>query len=282
VTHADTQGGTELTMVGQNLWDDVAFVTVSVTTPAGPVVISACAFDVPHERLACTLPPGSGSISLITVAVLAQSATLSPVGLAYAAPMLIAALPSAWPTNVDGATLTITGRGFGHSSQSSLVAVTVRGAACGAANTTLRVQTITVRSDTEATFQVQGAPDHLVPQWFVDISVAGQAATTGTWSVPTRPPTVPTLSFARVFNGTHYFVLLTGSEYGPGVGTPGGACVGDVTVTIDFSPCDVLTMPQVRGNWMLHCALWDVRSSGGALTLTSTGHPLLKCVRACH
>ncbi len=59
----------------------------------------------------------------------------------------------------------------------------------------------------------------------------------------TRRPTTPALSFARGFNGTHYFVLMTGSEYGPVAGYD--ACPGDINVTIDGSPCDALSMLQV-------------------------------------
>ncbi len=247
VTHADTQGGTVLAIVGQNLWDDPTYISVTITTPAGVTLVStsqsACAFDVPHERLACSLPAGSGSISLVSVTVLGQPATLVPPGLAYAAPVVLTALPSTWPANVDGAMLTLTGRGFGLPSQSSLVTVTVRGVACGAVKVTLNAQSVTVRDDTELAFQVQGALDHVVPHWLVNVSVAGQVATTGEWRVPTRAPSAPALSFARVTNDTHYFVLMTGSDYGPAVGT--STCPGDVSVTIDGSPCDALTMHQV-------------------------------------
>jgi hypothetical protein len=251
VTHADTQGGTVLAMAGRRLWNDVTFVVVSVTTPAGSSVLQDCSFTVLHEALACTLPPGSGSISVVSVTVLGQTSTLAPVGLSYAPPIVNTVLPAAWPTNTNGAALTVTGRGFGPPSQSSLVTVVVWGVLCGSGgpsateDVTLRVQTITVRSDTELALEVQGTAGHVVSLWFVSISVAGQAVAGGAWSLPTRKPTTPTLSFARGFNGTHYFVLMTGSEYGPVAGT--GACTGDINVTIDGSPCDALSMLQVCG-----------------------------------
>ena len=61
VTHADTQGGTVLAITGRRLWNDVTFVVVSVTTPAGSSVLQDCNFTVPHEALACTLPPAASA-----------------------------------------------------------------------------------------------------------------------------------------------------------------------------------------------------------------------------
>ena len=146
----------------------------------------------------------------MSVMVLGQTSTLAPVGLAYAPPTVSGVLPTAWSTNTNGAALTVIGRGFGPPSQSSLVSVDVWGTICGdggvrvTENITLRAQTITVRSNTEMAFEVQGTAGHVVSPWFVSISVAGQAAAGGAWSMSTRRPT-----------------------------------------TIDGSPCDALTMPQV-------------------------------------
>ena len=52
------------------------------------------------------------------------------------------------------------------------------------------------------------------------------------------------LSLDRSFNGSHYFLLVTGSDFGPVAGP--GACPGDVVVTVDDAPCDALTMTRVR------------------------------------
>ncbi len=76
--------------------------------------------------------------------------------------------------------------------------------------------------------------------------VAGQALEGGAWPVRTREPAVPSLSLLRTLNGSHYFVLLTGADYGPGVGGGEGCAAANVNVTVDFVPCDALTMRQVR------------------------------------
>ena len=45
----------------------------------------------------------------------------------------------------------------------------------------------------------------------------------------------------RTPNGTHHFLLLTGSDYGPSLST----CAGDVAIRISGAPCAQLTMKQV-------------------------------------
>jgi hypothetical protein len=297
VVRADTQGGTELALEGRNLWDDVRFVSVSITTPAGVSTATGCRFIVPHEKLVCTLPPGVGTISLVTLTELDQGVALGPVGLAYAAPAITSVAPVDWPTNVDGATLTVTGRGFGTPSISSLVAVTVSGVVCNASregtytNVSLKAGAITVRNDTQLTFEVRGVVEHVVSPWMVAISVAGRALDGGVWTIPSRPPTSLALSLARLSNGTHNFLRITGLDLGAGVGTGTSTCGGrDVTVTIDGVSCSTLVMTQVGGLvWQKRCyvKLVTARASMCSCLLKTTpswspwyivGNRRLRCV----
>ncbi len=243
VLHADNQGGTMVLLRGRNLGDDIGVVAVTVTTPAGTARVLGCVYRTLHSALECGLPAGVGAVSLLTVTVLDQEATFVPTGIAYMPPVVTSVFPSTWPTNLAGLTVTLTGRGFGV--VSNLVRVVATGAACGGAETVrLLGQAVTPRGDVELSFTFSGAVDHVVPTWSVEVSVAGQGLEGGPLSVPTRPPTVPALSFDRVSNGTHYFLLLAGADFGPVVGPQ--ACAGDVSVTLDGAPCAALTMTQVR------------------------------------
>jgi hypothetical protein len=149
----DTTGGTLVTLSGSNLWDDEAFVAVTVTTPGGTTPAAPCVFAEAHAKLVCALAPGAGAITLVTITVLGQSASLSPPGLAYLAPVVTAVAPAAWPTLTDGVVVTVTGRSFGLPSQFHLVAVTVTSTACS----TLSVASVAVRGDSEMSFEVRHA-----------------------------------------------------------------------------------------------------------------------------
>ncbi len=245
VTVADTQGGTLVSLRGRYLGNDVRYVSVSVTTPAGATVVPGCTLVTNHTVLSCPLPPGAGVVSLVTVSVLGQATSFAPVGVAYAAPAISAVAPSAWPTDLAGVSVVVTGRGFGLPALAHQVNVTVVGVACGGLHSaTLPVQDVTVRSDTQVSFTLGTGPGHVVASWAVSVTVAGQALAAGAWVVRTRAPSVASLSLDRPFNGTHYFLLVTGSDFGP-VGGP-GACPGDAALTIDDAPCDALTVTRVR------------------------------------
>ncbi len=246
VTFADTQGGTRVFMRGHYLGNDVRYVLVSVTTPAGAAAVPGCTLVTNHTVLSCPLPPGAGVVSLVTVTVLGQKTAFATVGIAYASPTVTAVAPSAWPTDLAGGTaVVITGRGFGPPELARLVNVTVTGVACGGLQSvTLPVQDVTVRSDTQLSFSFGAGPGHVVASWVVSVSVAGQGLAAGARVVATRAPSVTSLSLDRPFNGTHYFLLVTGSDFGP-VGGP-GACPGDAALTVDDVPCDALTMTRVR------------------------------------
>jgi hypothetical protein len=246
VTVADTQGGTFVSIRGRYLGNDVRYVSVSVTTPAGATAVPGCTLVTNHTVLSCPLPPGAGVVSLVTVTVLGQATAFSTVGITYAAPVVNGVAPGAWPTDLaGGAAVVVTGRGFGPPELARLVNVTVTGVACGGLQSvTLPVQDVTVRSDTQLSFSFGAGPGHVVASWAVSATVAGQALAAGAWVVPTRAPAVAGLSLDRPFNGTHYFLLVTGSDFGP-VGGP-GACPGDAALTVDDAPCDALTMIRVR------------------------------------
>jgi hypothetical protein len=250
VTVADTLGGTRVLIRGDNFGTDVRYVAVAVTTPAGAAPVLGCAFVTHHTVMTCPLPAGAGAISLVSVTVLGQPATLVPVGLAYAPPAIFAVVPSAWSTDLAGVVVTLTGSGFGTPALGRLVNVTVTGVACGGLQpATLIVQDVAVRSDSQMSFSFGEGPIHVVASWTVSVSVAGQAMAPGAWNVTTRVPTVSSLSLDRPFNGSHYFLALTGSDFGLGVGL--GTCPGDVTVTAGGEPrlCDELVMARVRDAW---------------------------------
>jgi hypothetical protein len=249
VTVANTQGGTLVSIRGSNFGDDVSYVEVSVTTPAGVTPVPGCALATNHTALVCALPAGVGAISLFAVTVLGQTAVVVPVGLAYAPPVIVAVGPSAWSTDLAGVAVTLTGSGFGPPALSALVNVTVTGVACGGlVPAAVSVQDVTVRSDTQVSLTFGEGPGHVVASWAVSVTVAGQTASAGAWNVSTRVPTVASLSLDRPYNGTHYFLVLTGSDFGPVVGL--SSCPGDLTLTADgtVAPvCDALTMTRVRG-----------------------------------
>jgi hypothetical protein len=245
VSLGDTQGGSPVSIEGRNLGNDVRYVAVTVSTLAGATPVSGCALATNHTALTCPLPPGVGVISLVTVTVLGQTATLAPVGLAYAPPAVARVSPSAWSTDLAGVSVTVTGRGFGPPALARLVDVTVTGAACdGAQPVTMAIQDVTVRSDTLMSLTFGAAPGPVIASWAMRIVVAGQAIATGSWNVTTTPPSVAGLSLDRPFNGTHYFLLLSGNDFGPNAGP--GTCPGDATLTVDGAPCNALSMPRVR------------------------------------
>jgi hypothetical protein len=247
VTVADTQGGTRVLIRGDNFGSDVRYAAVTVTTPAGATPVPGCALTTNHTALTCPLPAGVGVLSLVTVTVLGQAAALAPVGLAYTSPAIAGVVPGAWPTDLAGAVVSLTGSGFGTPALGRLVTVSVTGVACGGVlSVSPPVQDVTVRSDTQLSFSFPYGPSHVVATWAVSVSVAGQAVAAGAWNVTTRAPAVSSLTLDRPFNGSHYFLALTGSDFGPGAGQ--GGCPGDVTVTAsdEPGPCDEVVMTRVR------------------------------------
>lgn len=253
VTSAATVGGTALSITGVNLGPTIAFVSVSITLPAGEVVVpsSSCALVRPDVELVCTLPPGTGAIARVGVTVLGQGTWLTVTGLAYAAPVVTALSPSEWGTDLRAMTVTLAGSGFGLPTQSHLVVVSawgLPGPYCGLSGlvpVTLITRNVNVRSDSELVFEAQYTGPHLVPAWQVSITVSGQAlAGSGVVPVNTLPPSVPTMTFEVSPNATHYFLSLTGRNYGPAVSD--GTCLDDVVVTVGGQPCTALSMPRVR------------------------------------
>jgi hypothetical protein len=74
--------------------------------------------------------------------------------------------------------------------------------------------------------------------------------------VPLLPPTVSSLSFDRLRpNGTHYFVVVEGANFGPPFARP-ALCThaGGVVVTINDVPCEELVMLLVR---VCSVCVWD-------------------------
>jgi hypothetical protein len=251
VTHAATTGGTRLRVVGDNLGFASGAVVVTLTTSFATLTTTSCRLATPHEEVVCVMPQGTGVLVSVTVSVLGQATTQDlSGGLAYAPPVLSAVQPSVWPSDVDsGVAVTVSGTGFGGPTQAPFVTVTVHGSSvCGDVEVVVLVaQSVTVRSDSELAFVVRGVGSGitpLLPTWHISVNVSGQVPVLGPVDVHTRAPSVPTLTFESPSNGTHYFVVLTGADYGPAVSS--ASCGSGVDVGINGRSCDALTMTVVR------------------------------------
>jgi hypothetical protein len=251
-------------------------VTVVAATLAGALPLEDCAFATPHESLVCVFPAGAGVVSSLTLTVLGQSSSFAPTGLAYAVPVVTDVSPPELPTDMlGGVSVVLTGRGFGPPALTRFVNVTVWGTACGGTVAVTSTAQATVRSDTELSFVMAATARHVVSSWLLAVTVAGQAVAGGARVVPTRRPVISGLSLAAPpFNGTHYFIVLQGSDFGPTVGTT--ACVGDAHVTVDGSACAALSMSEVWfGAWVRVC--WSFVC---ACAFACALRPLV-CLRGC-
>jgi hypothetical protein len=247
IIHASTTGGTRLSLLGHNLWHEVAYVEVAVTTPAGTARASACAYAVNHTTLVCVLPAGVGAISLVSVTVLGQTATLAPHGLAYEPPAAVSVSPSTWPTNVASlpGLVTVMGSGFGSLNSSGLVSVratplNVSGLCdSGQGSGVLFGTAISVLDDSALTFSIPASFTHrLAAGWQVYVVVAGQPSSASAVTVNTSSPGITEINVGSL-NGTHSFLEVFGSSFGA------GSCAGDVTMTVGGAFCDELKVAEV-------------------------------------
>jgi hypothetical protein len=241
--YADTLGGTPLVVEGVNFGLLENKTTVTVTVLAGALVTTGCTLTAPDSRLSCSLPRGTGVISHVTVTVLGQSATLAVTGLAYAPPTVTSVVPGSWPTNLTSFAVALTGHGFGSAALSGLVRVTVMGVSdCGAGpGVTLNATSVNVRDDSHLTLTLQHSSSFVASAWQLLVTVSGVDQVMP-FVVPTRAPAVSELSLDRPSNGTHYFLLISGTDFGSSVAlfdTCGTA------VTIDGDPCAELTTATV-------------------------------------
>jgi hypothetical protein len=165
--------------------------------------------------------------------------------------------------------------------QSGQVVVSVSGdtGCAGVGPVTVAGSAITVLNDTELSFVVRDVPVHVVRQWTLALTVAGQglpvedlrsqAATV----VRTRSPSALTVTAASPFNGTHHFLLLKGTDFGPAL----SVCPDDVVVTVGSLPCEALTMMQVAKALVyqgLRIKTW-YRLCGTCLALSCARHLLV-------
>ncbi len=248
-TVAATTGGTLLIAEGSNFGDRTDRTTVSVTTPGGVSDATSCVLMVVDTTLQCALPAGVGAISRVTVTVLGQSGYVDTGGgLAYGRPTVTSVPPAVWPTDVTSFTVTVTGTGFGSPASSRLVsaAATALGSPC--ANTpvvaALNGTSIAVISDSVLSFVILAPAPHVAPQWAVSVVVAGQGLDNTSASaaiVATQAPSVPVVGLSAPSNGTHQFLSLVGTNYGPVV----SRCGHDVTVAVNGAPCAQLAMIRV-------------------------------------
>jgi hypothetical protein len=260
---AATTGGAALSMVGVDLGSNMTSVTVTITVPAGdlPVPRASCSMVRQDVEVVCALPVGTGAIGRVGISVLGQSTWLNVSGLRYAAPVVTSVSPGNWSTDLVSASMTVSvvGSGFGMVALSSLVSISVVGLPTTAregcapeAAISATIRNINVRSDAEMVFEVWYTGPHVVPSWRLDVTVSGQGSASGGVVVQSRPPSAPTLTFETAPNATHYFLVLTGTDYGPAVSIDTACASHDVTVTVDGQQCSSLTMLKVR------CALGAV------------------------
>jgi hypothetical protein len=250
VARALTSGGSPIHIEGINFGARADRTSVSITTPGGTSTATDCELVARDKALRCSLPPGVGVISFVSVSVLGQSCNATVTGLAYALPTVSTVSPSSWSTDVTVMTVRLKGSGFGSPSKSALVSVQARDAGvlrqCMSSEpVTMNGTSISVLSDQELTFSFRDAVLHVAAGWVLSLVVAGQALdiTAASIFVPTVPPQRPTMMVSRQINPGHHVLVLTGANYGRAVST----CANDVTVLVDSQPCDELTMTQVRG-----------------------------------
>jgi hypothetical protein len=245
VAVANTTGGTVLVVSGVNFGPFDEYIAVGVVVPSGTLATN-CTLLTADTVIQCSLPAGSGVLQRVVVSVMGQNVEHTPSGLAFAAPSVGNVAPVAWPTDPAGQSVSLYGRGFGVAGQVSSVRVSLSatyGCVDGdVGEVTVLATAVTVRSDGELTFVVPAIPlRHLVPSWTVTVSVSGQATVV---TVPTLPPSSPALTFDTTPNATHYFLTLTGANFGPNVGL---GCPGDVEVAVGGQPCAQLSMLKVGG-----------------------------------
>ncbi len=249
---AATTGGTFLVVHGTNFGPDASLVSVAVI-PRGSgstITTEACAMVHADMRLRSVLPAGVGTISAVVVNVGGQSGTrtlLDLISLRYASPTVTHVTPRSgqWSTRLSSMEVAMTGTGFGPPSRSPpvLVAMSSRGS-CDSVPVMLLGRDVVVVNDTLLTFRLP--PDsevhvpHVVPMWTIRVNVSDQAVEVS--GLATQSPSVPALSLFQAFNGTHWFVALTGSQYG---GVVDAECPGDIRVSIDGHHCDELRMTSV-------------------------------------
>jgi hypothetical protein len=268
---ASTVGGTRVVVEGDNFGDRASKARVVFLTPGGVLDALNCTLVTNHTLLECALPAGTGVISRVSVTVVDQTGSLDVTGIAYAPPTIASVAPAAWPTDVSSMIVTVTGSGFGGASQSSQVSVTARavGSRCTDApdGMILTATRVSVLSDTELSFSFRSPAAHVAASWALTVMVAGQGlavedvASADASVVPTLGPSAPAITFAAPSNGTHSFLLLSGSNYGPVV----SSCANDASVTVGRQPCDRLTVVQV----------WKVQTCSRCLPAT------LRCA-PCH
>lgn len=254
VTTADTKGGTLLRVAGVNFGPFVNKTQVRVAVPGRELAAENCTLVAPDTLLECGLPPGTGAITGVVVTVLGQGAGLALSGLAYTPPSVTSFAPGNWSTDLTATSVAVVGSGFGSSTLSSQVQIMAVGRVTCSNSSSEQVEVqahvVTVRNDGSLAFELRSAVPHVVSRWLLTITVAGQALGSGAIEVDTRPPSITALTFDKPPNGTHFFLLVTGSDFGPSVST----CLADVAVRINGLPCAQLTMSQVcttrRGVWV--------------------------------
>ena len=205
------------------------------------------------------LPAGTGVLATVQLTVLGQSGAARTQGLAYQRPHISSISPTSWSTDVTGTMFTLSGSGFGSQLFSSKVVLQILGnlSHCsqdnpaGAPNNGsvvfISAIDVVVVSDSTVTFRLPTEPPHVIASWIIEMSVSNQSLTSDSvTAVNSLPPSISSLTFSTLPNGTHYFITITGADFGSSVSNPDdGNCDGDVLVTIDSKPCQALTIAQV-------------------------------------
>ena len=208
------------------------------------------------------LPAGTGVLATVQLTVLGQSGAVRTQGLAYQRPRISSISPTSWGTDVTGTIFTLLGSGFGSQLFSRELALRIIGnlSQCYQPEGNLGVADngnmpvviipavdIVIVSDNTVTFRLPTEPPRVIASWVIDMSVSNQSLTSDSiTAVNSLPPSISSLTFATLPNGTHFFVTITGADFGSRVSNPDDDnCDRDVLVTIDSKPCQALTMVQV-------------------------------------
>ena len=206
-----------------------------------------------------TLPAGTGMLATVQITVLGLSGSTRVQGLAYQRPHISLISPSSWSTDVTDTMFTLFGSGFGSQLFSSEVVLRLLGnlSHCRqdspdgtTSNDSVVVIPgidVVVVSDGTVTFRLPTEPPHVIASWMIEMSVSNQSSTLDSvTTVNSLPPSISSLTFSTLPNGTHYFITITGADFGSTVSSSeNGSCDGDVLVTIDSKPCQALSMIQV-------------------------------------
>lgn len=202
-----------------------------------------CVVIVPSTVVHCTLPPGQGNITGVSLTVLDQTATFAVVGIAYDAPRVSETLPSPLMLTSDlSSSITLSGSGFGAlpGHVTTWLVVNTTGL-CVPSGLVVTSTSLTYVSDSEVSLQLTPWSNGAFSAAFVVIAVAGQSATV---ALTVAAPAVSTLSLAAVPVNGVYTLDISGSSLGSLYS--GNCSASSVRVDVSGLACSSLSVLKVR------------------------------------